>query len=858
MKFIKIIFPFILIFIIIIISHNTYNNAKAIDNSPLSVIPNHSSIILKINKPNKIFDLINNKIIWQKLNNVFNSKKLNNNIREINTTFNTLNLKERNSLYLTLLKDGVSSSGFLISSELSEESIEKIKDTYKLSNTKSSKYDNIHIYNIHNDSLNIFFTNVSNLACFSSSKTIIEDAIKAFNSEYNFANNDKFLNIYNTLNNSTEINIIYNLDNFIELSEPIANSMLKSFNNLNDWVAADMTIKDEKIILNGYNLINYKLSKFADILNNQKSEEIRAFSFIPENINHLFSLGFNNINELYSNNNKLLEKNNKIWEIEKDKKKTQETYKFDYNEFINHIDNEAGIFNTGSINEENYYTYFRLKESIHAYSLIQRIINPEKSIRYLDKEINYISESNLVSNIFGEHFKFTNHHFFIEIDDYFIFSKSPSNLEIIIDNYISGSTLENNANFTRFKDNTLSKSNVFIYINTAKFIEKISSDLNLSTNLDSLEKFTGLSYQITNNKSYQINNFSLYYDEDFKESIKEKWFVQLDTLSKMKPQVIYNHSLKKNAVVIQDLAKKIYYITDSKKYRWDRNLNELIIGSISQGDFFKNNKTQMLFNSANNVFMLDIYGRDVERFPIKIKGSTKIEHSLFDYNKSKRYRIILAKKDNSILNLDSKGKNVIGWKHNKNNTINQKLIHFKEKNKDYILSASKNEIELLAINGTSRLKFKSNYTLNNVRNIIIDNKSNLITVNNNNQFFICNLDGSSSEISVSSLDSSSKIAFNKERNELIFSNKNNLYFLDENFNEVDIKRFNNQIKGIEIFNNYMVIQTRNEIFLFKNNEIINGTPLKYDGTYSIANLSNNDKINILLTRKKILYNYELE
>ena len=858
MKFIRIIFPLILIFIIIVISYNTYNNAKATDNNPLSVIPSHASIILKINKPDKIFDLINKRVIWQKLSSVFNADKLNNNIKEINTTFNTLNLKEKNSLYITLLKDGVSSSGFLISSELSEESIKKIKNTYKLSNTESSNYDNIDIYHINNDSLNIFFTDVSNLVCFSASKTIIEDAIKAFNSEYNFVNNDRFLNIYNTLNNSTEVNIIYNLDNLIGISEAIPSSILKLFDNLNDWVAADLTIRNEKIILNGYNLIDYRLSRFSDVLNSQESEEIEAFSFIPENINHLFSLGFNNINELYSNNNKLLEKNNKIWEIEKDKKKTQETYKFDYNEFINHIDNEAGIFNTGSINEGNYYTYFKLKESIHAYSLIQRLINSEKSIKYLNKEINYINENDLVSNIFGEHFDFINHHFFTEIDDYFIFGKSPSNLEIIIDNYISGSTLEKNMNFMRFKENTLSKSNLFVYINTAKFIERISADFNLSTNLDSLDKFTGLSYQITNNKSYQINNFSLYYDEDFKESIKEKWFVQLDTVSKMKPQIIYNHSLKKNAIVIQDLAKKLYYITDNKKYRWDRKLDELIIGDISQGDFFKNNKSQMLFNSANNVFMLDIHGRDVEKFPVKINGSTKITHSLFDYNKSKRYRIMIAKKDNSVLNLNSRGKNVIGWKHNKNNIINQKLRHFKEKEKDYIISSSENEIELLAINGTSRMKFKSDYILKNIRNIIIDNKSNLITVNSNNKLFICNLDGSSNEISISSLDSSSRIAFNKERNELIFSNKNKLYFLDENFNEIDIKKFDNEIKGIEIFNNYMVIQTRTEIFLFKDNELINGTPLKYDGTYSITNLSNNNKINILLTRKKVLYNYELE
>ena len=47
-------------------------------------------------------------------------QKLNNYLEEINKTYNKLNLEGRNSLYLTLLKDGVSSSGFLISSELSD------------------------------------------------------------------------------------------------------------------------------------------------------------------------------------------------------------------------------------------------------------------------------------------------------------------------------------------------------------------------------------------------------------------------------------------------------------------------------------------------------------------------------------------------------------------------------------------------------------------------------------------------------------------------------------------------------------------------------------------------------------------
>ena len=87
---------------------------------------------------------------------------------------------------------------------------------------------------------------------------------------------------------------------------------------------------------------------------------------------------------------------------------------------------------------------------------------------------------------------------------------------------------------------------------------------------------------------------------------------------------------------------------------------------------------------------------------------------------------------------------------------------------------------------------------------------------------------------------------------------NELFFLDENLNRANSIVFNNEIKSIKTFSDYIIIQTEKEIILLKGNAIVKGTPLKYDGTYTVTNLSNNEKINILLTRKKVLYNFELE
>ena len=859
MKILRLIIPTVLILVICIISYNTYNNAKSISNNPLSVIPNHSALILKVNKPDKVASYFENKKIWKKLTKIFKSENLNFNLNLLEKTFKKIKLDKNNSLFITLLKDGVSENGILISSELNNNDYLKFQDFFKISQAKKFEYDNSEIYLIKNDSLNFFATNVNNILCVSSSKRVIEDAIKSSNSNYNFTTNKDFINIYNTVNSSNEINLIYNFNNLLDLSGNLISNYKNLIIDMNQWVAADLKLRDDKIIMNGFNLIDYSLANYSDILNNQEAEQINAFKLIPDNVNFLFSLGFDDAKKLLSNNIKLLENKNEIWESEKYKKEMQSTFNFDYNEFTNQIDNEAGLFICGSkSNEEKRFSYFKTKESIHASSLIQRLIDSDKSKIYLDKEINYIRDKKLTSNLFGTRFNKENDNYYTVIDDYFIFSNSTDNLEFIIDNYISGNTLTKNNNFVKFSNNTLSKSNIYIYFNTNHLLNTISNNLNNELNLDSLQNFTGLSYQITNNKSYQINNLSLFYDKDFKKSIKEKWFFQLDTLSNMKPQVVYNHALKENVVIIQDESNKLYCITKNKQFNWTRNLNSSIIGKISQGDFFKNNKVQMIFNTADQIYMLDRYGRDVEKFPLNIKNSTNLGHSLFDYNKSKRYRIMIVENDNSITNYDRKGKKVLGWKFQKNNKILKELKHFKNRDKDYIVKISKKDIELLAINGSSRLGFKSQGEILSKNEIIIDNNNNLLFVNSLNKLLICNLDGNSSEISIESLDSSSSISYHKESNQLIFSNKNELFFLDNNFIKTNSIVFNEEIKKISTYKDYIIVKTKNEIILLKNYAIVKGTPLKFDGTCTVTNLSDNKKINILLVRNKVLYNYELE
>ena len=115
-----------------------------------------------------------------------------------------------------------------------------------------------------------------------------------------------------------------------------------------------------------------------------------------------------------------------------------------------------------------------------------------------------------------------------------------------------------------------------------------------------------------------------------------------------------------------------------------------------------------MFNTESQLYLIDRNGKNVDNFPILLPSNTKVGHSLFDYNNTRKYRILIVGDENNIYNLDKKGKKIKGWKYEKNNNrINKKLQNFRVGNKDYILAERNNSnTQLLAINGSERVKFE--------------------------------------------------------------------------------------------------------------------------------------------------------
>ena len=487
-----------------------------------------------------------------------------------------------------------------------------------------------------------------------------------------------------------------------------------------------------------------------------------------------------------------------------------------YNELINQLENEAGRFNTFTTQSSSeQYTYFKSKNSLTTSSLMQGLIDNSKD--YNGCTINHCKDPNITANLFGELFTCSASYFTI-IDDYFIFGTSEASIEYIINNYNEKNTLNNSVHFKNYRTYLSSKSNLLFYINPGRTLANLKNRLQanynnkISFDKDSILNFTAFSLQLSAKGNLLLNNLSLFYDSDFKEDIKEEWFVQLDSTLAMPPQFIKNHFTKQEMIVVQTRSNNLYALDSEGKIIWEKMIDSKIIGNINSIDVYKTNRYQALFNTESHLYLIDRNGKFVDGFPKKLPSQTTLGHSLFDYNNNKRYRIMIIGSNNNIYNLDVKGKQVKGWKYKKQqNRIIASAQYFKVNNKDYILQETANSTcKLLAINGTERVSYESGTTFNG-HPLQVDHYGTLYGITFEGKLWRGTINGNATELSIPEMNNQSLFTMNNieitGEVQYIIANGKSLFIINEVFEILHSFQLEEKIQQLFTSRGYIVLAT---------------------------------------------------
>lgn len=228
-----------------------------------------------------------------------------------------------------------------------------------------------------------------------------------------------------------------------------------------------------------------------------------------------------------------------------------------------------------------------------------------------------------------------------------------------------------------------------------KAADAILSSLALSKTNDSLMFVNAV---IGLNKSYVPQS-------DSKEYL---WAVALDAPLRTIPAIVINHYTKEKEVFVQDEANTIYLVSSSGNILWKTKVDGPITSAIEQIDMFKNGKLQLVFGTSSSVYCLDRNGRSVDGFPIRLKSAASSVLRVFDYDRDRNYRLLIACSDGMIYNYGIDAKGVKGWQFKKSNLIYNRIEHLRIGSKDYLVAADKNaNITVLKRDGNISESYKS-------------------------------------------------------------------------------------------------------------------------------------------------------
>ena len=857
-KIIKITTPIILVGVILSISYNTYQDTLKSTKSPINVIPTNASIIIQLNNLENIETTLQKSDIWKRMQNIKQIRNINNEAKEAQgLILNNNELFPFNHLFISLHKVGKNKNATLFSANFKQNENINHNEIISLLGNKieTSEYDNQTIYFI--EPLRSYFCFRSDILFFSKSKTLLTDAIRSSAEETdNLYTSISFSECYKTINESSDINLMINYNNLITLANTSID-LPKEMLNFSEWTATDIKIKDNTILASGLSALNKSTSNFTDLFKNQKPKKLEILDILPESTTQLFAISFNNKKKIYENKNQLLQTKNEFWSWNKNRKTIQEKYNIDYNEFINEIDDEAGFFNTSpTLSNQDAYTYFKTEESIRAASLIQEMTT--SSLDYKNFRINKIKDHNIVSNLFGSLFKKDNP-FFTTINNFFIFGNSELAIKNIIDYYTTKNILAKDRSFKKLDPYISQSTNIFLYLNPGKIKEALDKHAidtsHFSFNRDSIIKFTSFSIQLNTTKNNLWNNLCILYDTKYTENLKEEWYHPLDTISRINPQFVHNHFTNQKIILCQDKYNNIIALNTSGEKIWNKEIDSQILGSINFIDAYKNNKFQALFNTKDQLHLIDRNGEYVDGFPKNLPSVTSMGHSLFDYEKNKNYRILIVGDDNTIYNLNKKGDRVAGWKYKTTkNRITQKPIHFIVKDKDYILSATQdNTTQLLARNGSERTTFDDIEYFTSPINI--SQEGTLYAITSQNKLWNANTKGEVQIIDLPKLDTNSKIL--NYNNGYYIANRDIISYINNTNNEKFDIQLDAPIKTLSLLEGYLSITTENSLYLIQDDEVLDGFPIESDGLFNISDIDNNGKVNIINIKNSVIYNYEL-
>jgi hypothetical protein len=774
------------------------------------------------------------------------------------------------------------------------------------------KYDELRIYDVNfagdNRKDDFSFTFSRGLLILSPSSILLEASVRQLSQSQSVSDEAGFKEVAGTAGRNVEGNIYLDYKTIPGFVSHFFNDQYKNkvsdFVHFADWSEMDMNIRHDALLLNGFTYANPVSDEFLNIILKHQPQRLDIEAIIPENISAFLALGLDDFPGYKKDYIEHLEIHGHGRTYLRDLRSLNEKYKMDLDKLLLPVfDRQVALVLTDIRNfgwEENAYVVCNTKSQSLAVEKLKELLTIvcEKdgiSLSSLIVQQQVMSDVRftfyqlpvpyLPMKLFGKMFEGVNSQYCTFFDNYLIFGNSIQSLSKYIHANQIGNNLSSDLEYHQFSEYLASRSNFYFYLNfpgSTRLMERyLRPDLlkKILEEKDHLFKFQAFAYQITSENNLGYNNIIIKYTPDMRDEAQTVWESRLESRVITKPKFVVNHYTGEKEIFVQDDRNNVYLLNNSGRVLWKQKIDGQIMSDIYQIDFYKNGKLQLLFNTREQLHLLDRNGNYVERYPVKLRSPATNGLALFDYETSRDYRIFLAAEDKGVYLYDKEGSIVKGWNFGKTEgRVEDPLSHFRIGNRDYLVFADHFTCYILNRKGERRVNVKKHFPISkNARFILESNatgiKPRLAVTDSSGRVQFIYFDGSVETVEIDQFSGDHFFEYSDldedGRKEFIFADKGELKvyrhdgsksFSYDTRSEISyapvVYQFSNGNKKIG-----MVSSDDNKLFLINHDgSLYKGFPLPGSTPFSIGVISRSaSKFNLIVgSGDNFLYNYSVQ
>lgn len=707
------------------------------ETQPILAVPTDAGIIIQVNHPDKTRSFLFKNTSFREDLNKFETFKI---LSQVNEYIDSSNVFRNNnaisflerSVLVSMHPDSQDQTNWLVNIALKNREEEReMNKLIKNFNSGGAHYkiDGSSIFELPKDKhfpLTAYATIFKGVLSFSNSQNIIEQSIVQRNKGESLLDDVTFRKIHKTTVQNNSVSIYINYLNLGKLTYSLFGSAINNplfISRIAKWSELDVEIRHDAISLNGFT-VSDEDGFFIDLFDGVTPQKSEMAQVVPSDAKFLMGYSFNANKRFKDNLMSLVVSgiSGESFKKEADAFKTKTGVRFE-DAFFSFIDKECALVYTEPTPSNPDGSRFLVFKTLGQSKTLENIalmvqdeVDPGEPAMWinLDDQTKFpvyrAPTSKLMQMLWGTIFPEIPATYFTFYRNFIIFANSIQELQAFIYSNVLNKTLSAHPYYSPFLENFSFHENFFLFAEIPFIFPFAQKNLNPSifypTNeqVQTLSKFYGVGIQLSSTNNLIYTSLHANYTPQRDKEPRTIWQSRLDSTIIGKPALVDNHNTGEKEILVQDNKNNLYLMNNMGRVLWKRPLEGPIMSEIIQIDFYKNNKLQYLFNTANRLYIIDRNGNHVAKYPITLPSPATNGLTVFDYDNNKEYRIFIALSDNRVYLFDKNGNRNPGFMPPQTEgVVSTPIQYFSTGGRDYIVFSDQYRNYILDRRGENRV-----------------------------------------------------------------------------------------------------------------------------------------------------------